>query len=398
MRKLMPIYLTLAVVMAYPRPVWAQVPEPASVPRLAVPARQPVPAAGPIAQTPGQPTTATPAAAPTEAAPVTAVTGAPVGVTPVGAAPASTASSSQAATADQRSHTAGKFGLTLEGVQIGWLRSVEGGSATADVIVEKPGPDQMAAKHIARVEYERIALVTDLQSKALNDWIAASWKGNATRKSGSIQGADYNNTVVSEREFSNALLVETTMPALDAGNKDAAHLTVKLAPDYTRLKSGSGAKMQGAPDSKAQKKWLPSNFRFEMAGLDGSRVNKIDSFTVRLTAADNPAGESRDYRRDRGAIEFPNLRVTFSTSSAQTWLAWHEDFVVKGNSGSEQERNGVIVYLDPTMKTELGRVNLSSCGIFRLTPEKVVTGSESISRMIAELYCERMDFVVNAAK
>lgn len=363
----------------------AQVPEPGSVPRLVVPQRQP---AAPVAQPPGQPT----AVAPSEPAPVTPVTGA-AGVTPVGAAPAPTSSSSQAATAAGRSYGAAHFGLTLEGVPLGMVQSADGGTATGQVVVETAGPDRIAAKHVAGVKHEQIVLVTDLQSPLLNDWIAAAWKGTPLRKSGSIQAADYNYTIVSEREFTNALLVETTLPVLDGGSKEPARLTVKLAPEHTRLKPGSGAKTQSSAGAKVQKKWLASNFRFEMGGLDGSKVTKIDSFTVRQTVADNAVGEMRDYQKEPAGIDFPNLRITLSTASSQTWADWHEDFVVKGNNGNDKERNGAIIFLGPTLKEELGRVNLFNCGIFRLAPERRNANSDQITRTTADLYCERMEFV-----
>jgi hypothetical protein len=199
---------------------------------------------------------------------------------------------------------------------------------------------------------------------------------------------------VSEREFTNALLVETTLPALDAGSKDAALITVKLAPEYTRLKQASG-KASTFADNKAAKKWLASNFRFEMTGLDASKVSKIDSFTVRQVSRENSVGEMRDYQKVPGSIEFPNLRITLAASTAGSWENWHEDFVVNGNNGADKERNGAIVYLDPTRTAELGRVNLSNCGIFRLSAEKVEAGSEQLRRLVADLYCERMDFVTS---
>jgi hypothetical protein len=371
----------------------AQVPTRSTQPVLA-------PARDPQTLTPGQPTVgapeavapaAQPAAAP---APAPAVAPAPTGVTAVPAAAPTTSSTSQAATGrDSRAYTAGKFGLVLAGNPLTWLRSADGGTARADVVIESPGPDQIPGKHIAGVKYENISLSTDFQSKAITDWISTSWKTGAARQSGSIVAATYDYNIVSEREFTNALLVETTLPALDAGSKDAALITVKLAPEYTRLKQASG-KASTFADNKAAKQWLASNFRFEMTGLDASKVSKIDSFTVRQVSRENPVGEMRDYEKVPGSIEFPNLRITFAASTAASWENWHEDFVVKGNNGADKERNGAIVYLDPTRTAELGRVNLSNCGIFRLSAEKVEAGSEQLRRLVADLYCERMEMAI----
>jgi hypothetical protein len=101
----------------------------------------------------------------------------------------------------------------------------------------------------------------------------------------------------------------------------------------------------------------------------------------------------RDYEKAPGVVEFPNLRITLAASSAKTWLDWHNDFVIKGNNGAGQERSGAIVYLDASLKEEPGRVNLSNCGIFKLGSAKVEAGSEQLQRLVAELYCEQMNFV-----
>ena len=335
-----------------------------------------------------------PPTSPAQTAPAV-VTAPPSGVTTVApAAPAATSSTAQAATAS-RGYAAGRFALTLGGVAAGNLRSVEGGAATSDVVVERAGPDGIAAKHLGGVRFEEISVVTDLSATTLIDWVAASWKNGFQRKNGSIQTANFDNTIVAEREFTDALVTETTLPTLDAGSKDAGHITVKLAPESTRLTSPSGKMTASA--GKATKSWSLSSFRFEMAGLDGSRVIKIDSFTVRQAPTNAAVGESRDSEKAPGTIQFPNLRISLATSSASTWQDWHEAFVVKGNNGADQERAGAIVYLDAATRAELGRVNLSGCGIYRLTPEAVTAGADAVQRMVAELYCERMELSVKGA-
>ena len=305
MRTVAAVYITLGTCLTLgAAPAAAQVPSTEPQPRLAVPTRgtviqttTPTETAAPAAQAPGQPTTSEPA-------PVTAVTSPPSGVTTIPTTPQPTASSSQAVIAT-RSYTAGKFALTLGGVQIGWLNSAAGGEAFGQVVTERVGPDNIALKHLAGVAYEPITVVTDFQSKALMNWIAESWNGKYSRQSGSILDADYDGNIRGEREFFNALIAETTLPALDASAKESAHITVKLAPEYTRLKAGSGAKVASST-VKTTVRWLPSYFRFEMAGLDGSKVNKIDAITVRQTVAESPVRvNSVTTRRSRAPSIFP---------------------------------------------------------------------------------------------
>lgn len=380
------------------RPALGQEPTATSAPKLAVPAQRVLTEApaqpAPAAQVPSQPTAAAPP--PADSAPVTALPP-PSGVTQLPPPSGTTASSSQAATADKRSYVVGRFGLALDGVQVGSVKSVAGGSATAVVVAENVGPDHVAKKHLGGVRYEDISVATGLDSKVLNDWIAATMKGNYQRKNGSVLEADFDYKVRGEREFYNALLSGITFPTLDASSKDAGFITVQIAPEYTRMKAGSGATMNAAINNKQQpKKWLLSSFKFEMDGLDGSRVSRIESFTIGQQAVENPIGEMRDYEKAPAHLEFPNLKITLASSGVQTWAAWHDDFVIKGNATDDKEKNGAIVFLDNSLKSELGRVNLLNCGIFRLAPLKAEAGSENIQRTVAELYCERMDYMAKS--
>lgn len=392
--------LALALALSVPAHLSAQ--RPASEPRLAVPRTE-----LPVAQAPGQPTTTpvvtqpgsqTTAAAPADTtpapAPVTQVTGGASGVTQLGTPQPTTASSSQAATADVRSFTASKSMLTLEGVQIAAANRIEGGTATSDVVIEKVGSDNIRKKHLAGVKYEDISFSTGLESKALMDWIASMMTGKHDRKSGSILGLDYNNTIRSERTFTNALPTAVTIPTLDASSKDAAAFTVTLAPEYTRLIKGSGTRAQSA--AIRPPKWTTAGFRFEMAGLDGSKVNRIESFTIKQTVVENPVGELRDYQKEPGRVDYPSLKLSLAESSAQTWLDWHNDFVINGNNGDDKERDGAIVFLSPTL-TELGRVKLFHCGVYRLGSQAQDGKAEMISRVTAELYCERMELVTKSS-
>lgn len=294
--------------------------------------------------------------------------------------------------ANVRTFASSNFFLNLDGKPCGFLKSVEGGTASAEVVQEKVGPDRFSKKHLAGIKYEPLVLEIDLSmAKSIYDWISDSWARKYARHDGSILIGDANFKVQSEMDFFDALISETTIPAMDASSKDAARMTVKIAPEYTRFKKGSG-KISGKFPKSVQKRWLPSNFRLEIDGLDCTKVSKIEAFTVKQNISTDPVGEERDYNKEPTSIEFPNLTITLPESKAQTWLDWHEDFVIKGNNGDDKEKNGTLIFLATDLKKELARVNFSHLGIFRLTPDKYEAGSENIRRVKAELYCEEMRF------
>lgn len=294
-----------------------------------------------------------------------------------------------------RSYPAGNFQITLDGVACGFLKSVDGGAAVAEVVSEA-GPTYFAKKHLGGIGYVPFVVQFGLAMSAdLYNWINASWSGNYLRKNGAVVAADYNFVAVSQREFFNALIAETTVPRLDASSKDPAYLTLKFAPEYTRIGKASG-KVTGAADV-AQKRWLPANFRVTIDGLDCTRISAVDSFTVKQSAATDDIGDARDYRREPARLEFPNLSITLLESSATTWFSWFDDFAIKGNNDDSKEKKGSIAVLSPNRTDELLRIDLFNLGIFRIGTDKAEASSDRPATVTAHLYCERMELHAGGA-
>jgi phage tail-like protein len=288
------------------------------------------------------------------------------------------------------SYVTGNFQLKLDGVDAGFLKSVDGGAISADVISEPVGPSNQMKKHIGPPRYEAFSMQIGLwMGKAVYEWIQTAWKMKGVRKNGSILAYDYNLEARSEREFFNALITEVTLPAMDAASKDQCYMTVKFAPEMVRMKKASG-KVTLSPVNARQEMWLASNFKLEIAGLDCSKVSAIDSFSITPAVVDT-IGEARIPLQESGGLEFPNLSITLAESAAATWIDWFDDFVVKGNHGDEREKNGSLIFLSPTLQAELGRVNFFNLGIFKIASAKADAADERIHRVTAQLYCERME-------
>ena len=293
---------------------------------------------------------------------------------------------------DKRGYVAGKYAIELDGINAGWVNSVEGGHATSDVVTEKLGPDaHIAKKHLANLKYEDLSIAVGAgMSKAFYSWIAASWQANYQRKDGAVETADFQNNLINKLEFFNALITETGMPALDGSSKDAALIDVTFTPELTRLdRKVSG---QLAISALKQKQWLVSNFKLTIDGLDCTKVNKIEALVVKQKLNENPTGETRDYQKEPAALEFPNLVVTLSASSAATWYDWFEDFVIRGNCADAQEKNGKLEYLSANLQDVLFTVEFKHVGIFKLEPDNGAQASDNLARLRAEMYVERMTF------
>jgi hypothetical protein len=135
-----------------------------------------------------------------------------------------------------------------------------------------------------------------------------------------------------------------------------------------------------------------SNFKLTIDGLDCTKVNKIEALVVKQKLNESPIGENRDYQKEPGALEFPNLVVTLSESSAATWYDWFEDFVIRGNSADAQEKNGKLEYLSANLQDVLFTVEFKHVGIFKLEPDNGAQASDNLARLRAEMYVERMTF------
>jgi hypothetical protein len=275
-----------------------------------------------------------------------------------------------------RTHTAGRFMLVLDGVVAGFLRAVEGGAVTADVIVED-GNDFFTTKSLGDVRYEPVRLSVDFPlEKGVADWVRETWQGGEKRHDVSVVALDQALKPVSERQFVQSALAAVTIPPCDAATKESPPFVLELQPSHTVTRKPSA---QPAKVAAKQKQWLGSNFRLEIGGLDCSRVARIDALPVRRLTS------------ERGAkLDFPPLRITLAEAGAQTWTAWHDAFVVRRRARL-QERSGKLTFLAPDLKGTLGELSFFGLGIYRLTPAPRPPGSDQAARLVAELYCERIE-------
>ena len=279
--------------------------------------------------------------------------------------------------------------LTLGGVKCGPVRSADGGFVSAEVIVSKPASGAFAIKHLSTVQYEPFVVAVGFANAApVYDWVADTWKGKFTRRSGSLVLTDYKLEAKREREFVDALLTETSFPVLDAASKEQGFLTLKFSADLVKEKTASGK--QDAASAKA-KQWLRSGFRLQIDGLDCTKVTKIESVSVKAGIQLNPIGGAKDVELEPTVLEFPNLEITLSEVSAKTWFDWLEDFVIKGKNDESSERSGTIQLLAADAKTELARIKLFGLGIYRMALPKAGDKAKNVT---AELYCRRMELVV----
>lgn len=300
-----------------------------------------------------------------------------------------------AITTDKRSSTAGKFGMELDGQFAGWVESVAGGHAVADTVIEKVGSGQIQRKHIAGVKYEDVTINCGTgMSKSFYDWIKASFDNKQpVPKNGAIITADYNNKAHSRMEFFNGVVTEIGFPACDAGSKDPAKMTIKFAPESTRTTvANPGVSYDGGykNNQTLQKKWLPSNFRLKIDGLDCTQVRKIEAVTAKFASGGNQVGAAR--LQSSMAPPAPSSNLVITVPESRQLSQWYEDFVVRGDNRLEKQRNGMLEFLSPDLKESFFWLSFRNLAILKLLLSPLQAGSAASRMVTAEMSCNGIRF------
>ncbi len=305
---------------------------------------------------------------------------------------------------DTRAYSAGQFLFTLDSdaAATGWLKSVDGGGIKGSVIQENIGPDFVQIKHLATVEIEPLTVEVGLSgSKSILEWIQESFTRSKkserfSRRNGSIIHADYNQKATMEYWFYEALISEVSFPTLDGSSTSPAYATVKFQPERFETKSKDGISIQGF-DKQRQKLWSPSNFRFNIDGLNCRHVNKVESFTIKQKIKPLYFGTSRFPELEPAGIEIPNLTVTTASAYADDFIKWHQDFVVKGGKDPEFQKTGSIEFLDPQTQSAIFTIKLDKVGINHLNVEKSEGDADAIKRTKVELFVESMNLEISGS-
>ena len=293
-----------------------------------------------------------------------------------------------------RAVPSGYYTVVIEGEELGIVQSVEGGSAKADVVTHQVGGQSVRPKTIGNLTYEPFTLqVGAAMAKPFYVWIANSWARKHERRDGSILKYDYNITPTHEMEFKQALVTETTVPALDATSKQTMYLTVKLQPEeVTQIAKPTGARIMGLVKAE-QKSFMAQNFRFGLDTVNVGRVTKIESFTVKQNVKPLQVGSFRAAQMEPTSLEYPNITFTTALAGAEELIAWHKKFVIDGNTTANDETTGHITLLDPSLQNELLEIELDGVGVAALRFNKTESSSRnSVDRVVVELYVNELKF------
>jgi hypothetical protein len=296
--------------------------------------------------------------------------------------------------ANERSYTAGRFGLDVAGYNVAFLKKFSGMAMEADVVTNDLGTDNIQKKHVSNIKWTAGKATVGIgMGKGMYDWINQSFDKSYEPKNGALVSADFNYKAQSTLNFEDALITEVVVPALDGSSKDSAYFDVSFEPERVRWSKGGGEDIRAKLGAK-QKAWLCSNFRVEIGDLPCNRISKVDSFTWKCAIAADQIGTVREYTKHPAKVTVPDLKFTISTADHHPWAEAAKKWFVDGHHLEGDEMDGRIVFLGPDMKEELGEINLMNVGFKKFSNEDREANSEKISRFNVEMYVEKMAFAI----
>ena len=294
----------------------------------------------------------------------------------------------------KRAYTAGHFELAIDGHKTtAYLKSVDGGMLKGNVIDEAHGADTVRMKHLSVVDIEPFSIDFGISGASdILKWIQGSWKKEFSRRNGQVTHANFDIFGTYEHEFFDALIQETTFPALDGSARDAAYMKIKVQPERIVSRKVKTGRLQPLMGQK-QKMWLPSAFRLQLDGLEEELkyVNKIESFTIKQGIKKFYTGEDRYPQIEPTKIEFPNLTCTVALDYAEGLLTWHEKYVHSGNKDPSAQKTGTLEFLTPDRKSVNFAIKLFGVGIPNLQIQQSTANSDQIKRVKFELFVEHME-------
>lgn len=272
------------------------------------------------------------------------------------------------------------FSLEIGGTDVGAVASVEGGNAVSEVVLDA-GTGGFTGKHLGALSYEPLKVVLNAPphpdvTKLINESLAKT-----VRTGIAIVGYDFNYKVISYRELTNAYLAEVGLSKLDAASaKEPLGIELTFQPELVRTADKSGGAGKVAAKSKAA-----GGFRFSVSGLDAA--------TQGVSAVDMPSAKLRPLTKgvaNSGKYDLSAFTVELSMQHAKPYLDWFEQFAIKRSN--TEEATAKLELMTPDLKSVLYTVTLEGVGISALRTAKQEAGNESIAKLEATLYAERMTF------
>lgn len=291
--------------------------------------------------------------------------------------------------AGKRSFAQGRFGCQIDGKFAGYIKKVAGGTIAGELVKHNLGTTYHVKKHLATIEHKPLNITISMgMGQVFWEWVKASFDRGFVEKTVELHAANFNQEVQAVRVFNDAFIEEFKFPACDGSSKEAGYFECKIRPRIIRYEKGSGS-LSGEENANS-KKWLCSNFRFELGDLPCDRVAKIDPISFSQKTVRDEVGAFREPMVEAAALEVSNIKLSISMADLGPWMDWHKSFVIDGVCADGDELNGSLTFFGPDLKEELMSISFNHVGIISLEQQAVEANKEGVARFDVELYVEEI--------
>jgi hypothetical protein len=290
------------------------------------------------------------------------------------------------------SYAAGRFAFSVDGQFAGYIKKWSGGVTKGEVATHNLGTSNIQKKHLATITHEPLTIEIGMgMGKPLWDWIKASFDKSFQTKTCALTAADFNYKAMATRVFQDAYIKKVTLPTLEGSNKEAGYFTIEAEPYIIRYEAAGGEDIKGDENANT-KKWLCSNFRMEVSGLEDAckRVSKVESLTWEQKVVKDEVGAFREPTKHAAALTVPNIKLTVSMADIGPWAEWHKSFVIDGKCTDADEKQATLTLLGPDLQEELMTINFNHVGLISLEQDALEANSEKVASFTVEMYCEEM--------
>lgn len=292
--------------------------------------------------------------------------------------------------ADTRSFTTARELLYLEGLPMGLLSGRDGGLPFVEVKSLRTGIEPV--KGVAgTVKYEPLILQFGAgMPNSLFQWIADSMQLQpSVKRSGFIAFVGIDGNEGGRLNFTNALISEVTLPALDGASKEAVAMTITLVPEFTQLfLSPTTAVKHTLTVGPKTKNWLGANYRMAIDKIDLKSLMAVDAQTTTIKIGSSQPGQDRLPISAPTGIENGNLVLTVREVDARQFLDWFNQ--LWGPNGNPNDpallRTATLNLMSVDMKAVLGTVIFRDVGVARISPQRLESNADAIRKCKIELY------------
>ncbi|HKE17118.1 MAG TPA: phage tail protein [Kofleriaceae bacterium] len=298
-------------------------------------------------------------------------------------------------TNSNRAYSAAHFVLELDQHEIaGFIRSVDGGGAKADILTYNMGSNADQWRQLAKPKYDDIKMQVGMSmSRTFYEWISSFFAGKIVRKHGAILAGDFHYKERARREMTNVLISEVTIPKFDASDRSPCYMGVTLVPETIAFAPGSQSDLSPTVSATSQKLWTPNHFEFVIGEWTQAtrRTTKIDSFTIKQQILEYRSGIERNAVRVPSRVVFPNLTFYLPEADSKPLIDHFSKRVITGSPAPSPRIEGAITALDSD-GAPLCTVSLFGIDIASIGPDKSDSTSQEIKQVKVEVTVESMKF------